>query len=149
MHFHGIFPWKPHEYDQEQHNGKVRLIEGLKRVCDGLTHPVPFGTELEEGILLQQELEDGIVFTKSRPIGEPKQIGSAIMNFSSKAAVADFNRHPCLLGNADAEKALEILLCHLSKLVQMRLVHSCGDLGVFIDGDFLDGSSDRRLIVEL
>jgi hypothetical protein len=23
MHFHGSFPWKPHEYDQEQLNGKV------------------------------------------------------------------------------------------------------------------------------
>ena len=27
MHFHGTFPWKPHEYDQEQHNGKVSLLE--------------------------------------------------------------------------------------------------------------------------
>jgi hypothetical protein len=26
MHFHGSFPWKPHEYDQEQLNGKVRLL---------------------------------------------------------------------------------------------------------------------------
>jgi hypothetical protein len=25
MHFHGSFPWKPHEYDQEQLNGKVRI----------------------------------------------------------------------------------------------------------------------------
>jgi hypothetical protein len=25
MHFHGSFPWKPHEYDQEQLNGKVRF----------------------------------------------------------------------------------------------------------------------------
>jgi hypothetical protein len=24
MHVHGSFPWKPHEYDQEQLNGKVR-----------------------------------------------------------------------------------------------------------------------------
>jgi hypothetical protein len=101
-------------------DNQYKLFEELKRVRDGLTHPVPFGTELEKEILLQQELEDGIVFTKSRPIGEPKQIGSAIMNFSSKAAVADFNRNPRLLGNADAEKALEILLCHLSKSVHMR-----------------------------
>jgi hypothetical protein len=29
MHFHGIFPWKPHEYDQEQHNGKVSPVYWL------------------------------------------------------------------------------------------------------------------------
>ena len=130
-------------------DNQYKLVEELKRVRDGLTHRVPFGTELEEEILLQQELENGIVFTRLRPFGEPKQIGSAIMNFSSKAAVADFNRNPRLLGTADAGKALEILLCHLSKSVHMRLGHSCDDLGVFIYGDVLDCSSDRRLIVEL
>ena len=99
-----------------QSDNQYKLFEELKRVRDGLTHPVPFGTELEEEILLRQELEDSIVFTKSLPIGEPKQIGSVIMNFSPKGAIANFNQNPRLLANTDAEQALEILLCHLSRL---------------------------------
>ena len=97
-------------------DNQYKLFEELKKVRDGLTHPVPFGTELEKEILLRQRSENGTVLTESLAIGEPKQIGSANMNFSPKEAVAGFNQNPSLLGNEDAERALEIMLCHLSKL---------------------------------
>jgi hypothetical protein len=38
------------------------------------------------------------------------------MNFRAKGAVAHFNQNPRLLEAEDAEQALEIMLCHLSRL---------------------------------
>src|SRR5262249_13210469 len=61
-----------------------QLFDDLKKVRDGLTHPVPFGTELEEEILLEQEIENGAFLTKAQPLGEPKQIGSDSMKFNTK-----------------------------------------------------------------
>jgi len=99
--------------------GQAKLFEELKKMRDGLTHPVPFGTEIEKEILLRQRLENGTVLTESIAIGDTKQIGSANMNFSPKEAVAGFNQNPSLLGNEDAERTLEIMLCHLSRLEEI------------------------------
>jgi hypothetical protein len=99
-----------------QTDNQRQLFEDLKRVRDGLTHPVPFGTELEEEILLSQEVGSSAYLTKAQPCGEPKQIGSDIMNFSKEKAIAGFNQNPFLLEKADAEIALEIMLCHLCRI---------------------------------
>jgi len=102
-----------------QSHGAYQLFAELRRVRDGLTHPVPFGTELEREILRRQEFQDGSVFTESRPIGESTQIGKRKMDFGSKTGVAQFSRNPCLLGADDAERALEIMLRHLSRFERL------------------------------
>ena len=92
------------------------LFQEWKRVRDGLTHPVPFGTELEKEILLRQELEDGSTMTQSRLISPHRQVGADSMMFSSQRSIAHFSQDPSSLGEEDAAKALEILLHHLVRL---------------------------------
>lgn len=98
---------------------QISLFQEWKKVRDGLTHPVPFGTELEQEILMRQELEDGSTLTQSRLVSLPKQISGDSMTFSSHKAIAQFSRDPSSLGKEDAAKALEILLHHLVKLEDM------------------------------
>jgi len=95
---------------------QLRLFHEWKRVRDGLTHPVPFGTELEQEILMRQEPADGITLTQSRLVSPPKQVGSESMVFSSQGAIAQFSQNPSSLEEEDAAKALEILLHHLARL---------------------------------
>ena len=95
---------------------QFRLFQEWKKVRDGLTHPVPFGTELEQEILLRQELEDGGTLTQSRLISPPKQVGADSMVFNSQRAIAHFSQNPSSLGEEDAAKAVEILLYHLVRL---------------------------------
>lgn len=95
---------------------QFRLFQEWKKVRDGLTHPVPFGTELEQEILLRQELEDGSTLTQTCLISSPKQVGADSMVFSSQSTVAQFSQNPLSLVEEDAAKALEILLYHLVRM---------------------------------
>jgi hypothetical protein len=94
----------------EQH----QLFEDLKKVRDRLTHPIPFGTEIEEEIVMQREIANGLIYTRSRPSSREKILKPNWL--VSDKPVANFKPSPERLNREDAEQALEILLRHLMRL---------------------------------
>jgi hypothetical protein len=95
---------------------QFRLFTEWKKVRDGLTHPIPFGTEIEREIIKREEVEDGAILTMSRFVGDERQIGPEAMSFTSQASLAHFSENPTSLATGDAAKALELLLRHLIRL---------------------------------
>lgn len=99
-----------------QTDDQIKVFEEWKRVRDALTHPVPFGTEMEREIISRKEREDGSTLTLAQSSKETKQVGKKTMVFSSRNPIADFAQYPSLLGRIDAEKSLEISLRLLGRL---------------------------------
>jgi hypothetical protein len=110
------YGWRNDEFwsTTEQH----QLFEALKRVRDGLTHPIPFGTVLEYEILEREQQADRTTYTRARPLSDPKHIGSDKMRFDV-GPDAGFAANPFELSTADAERALEILLLHLIRFEEI------------------------------
>lgn len=106
------FAWTGKDFWQAEY--QYQLFKDLKKIRDGLTHPIPFGTEIETKIITQEVTTNG-TFTESRQIGEGKQLKPDRLVYQSKA-VAQFEPSVKRLDRKDAEQALEILLRHLIRL---------------------------------
>ncbi len=107
-----VFAWTGKSFWKSSE--EFQLFIDLKRVRNGLTHPIPYGTEIEKEILYEEELENGLISTKARHIGDPKELTPNWL--TSTKAVACFQNDPIKMTIADAEKALEIMLLHLVRL---------------------------------
>lgn len=132
------FAWTGKSFWQTKH--QYQLFEDLKKVRDGLTHPIPFGTEIETEIITQEKTPNG-VYTESRQIGEGKQLKPDWLVYQRRA-VAQFGVSAGSLERKDAEQALEILLRHLVRLEDIFFERRTTWFG------FYDDSTSRLLSTE-
>lgn len=132
------FAWTGENFWQTEY--QYQLFKDLKKVRDGLTHPIPFGTEIETEIITQEVTTNG-VFTESRHIGEAKQLKPDWLVHQSKA-VAQFEPSVKRLERKDAEQALEILLRHLIRFEGIFFRRRTTEFSLF------DDSTNRLLSTE-
>lgn len=98
-----------------QHDAQYQLFTDLKKVRDGLTHPVPFGTEIEFEILSDEETAKDQVYGVQKPTGKFKYTKPDWLT-NTKNAVATFAQSTDELEKRDAEQAVEIMLRHAIRI---------------------------------
>jgi hypothetical protein len=111
------YAWSSQRFWQTEK--QLQLFEDLKKVREGLTQPIPFGAEIEQEIIARRELNARRIRSQSQLAGGSRPARSERQFLGSRKAVADFKQNPVLLGKADAEQALEILLCHLVRFEEI------------------------------
>lgn len=97
---------------------QLQLFYDLKKVRDGLTHPYPFGTEIEYEVVSEETLVEpvwGVMGEVRRPTGKINYTSKDKLVNSNKA-IAEFTPSVNMLGKKDAKQALEILLWHLIRI---------------------------------
>lgn len=104
-----------------QHDKQFQLFADLKKVRDALTHPIPFGTEIEFEIISDEVTVKDQVYRSGklagkglRPTGKIKYLKRDLIY--SKESVANFTDSADGLQKSDAEKAVEIMLRHVIRL---------------------------------
>jgi len=107
------FAWTKRAFWQTEK--QFRLYEDLRKVRNGLTHPEPFGREMNYEVLREQGDRVGFYCEIRRQIGKDRLLKPNRLVDPNKA-IASFNQRPDNLGKKDAEQALEILLHHLSRI---------------------------------
>ncbi len=93
------FDWMDQSFWKKKE--QFRLFLDLKKVRDGLTHPIPFGEE-------EIKNENGEII-REKPL-KPDWL------IDASKSVANFELSPDRLGEKDAEQAIEILLHHLIRI---------------------------------
>lgn len=111
------YAWRNQRFWQTEK--QLQLFEDLKKVRDGLTQPIPFGTEIEQEIITRRELNARQIRSQSQLAGGSRPARSERPFLGTKKAVAEFEPNPIHLGKADAEQAIEILLCHLLRFEEI------------------------------
>ena len=85
----------------------------VTKVRDGLTHPIPFGTEIEFEIIPDEETAKDNIYGARRPTGKFKYLKPDML--VEKSSVATFAQSADALQKSDAEQAVEVMLRHTIK----------------------------------
>ena len=97
-----------------QNDTQFQLFTDLKKVRDGLTHPIPFGTEIEFEIMSDEETAKEHVYGTRKPTGKFRYLKPDWL--VEKNSVAKFSPSADAFQKSDAEQAVEIMLRHAIRL---------------------------------
>jgi hypothetical protein len=92
---------------------EFQMFEDLRKLRNALTHPKPAGIERSRRIVSRRKVK-GFTSTIAKAVGSPRVLNPEHLTHGKKA-VAQFATSPFAIGHADAEQAVEILLCHMAR----------------------------------